>query len=233
MPSLRQIVEESDTRHGRAFDITIQALIVISAVSFAVETLPDLSANTLLTLQIAESMIVVVFTVEYLLRLFLSEKKLRFIFSFYGLIDLLAILPFYLALGLDFRSLRIFRLARLALLLKLFRYNKAARRLKLAFRLVREEVMVFGFFSMALIYLSAVAIYYFEHEAQPDVFVSVFDGIWWAVVTLTTVGYGDVVPITVGGNIFTFFVLIVGLGMIAIPSGLVASALGKVRETEE
>lgn len=233
MPSLRQIVEESDTRHGRAFDITIQALIVISAVSFAVETLPDLSANTLLTLQIAESMIVVVFTVEYLLRVFLSEKKLRFIFSFYGLIDLLAILPFYLALGLDFRSLRIFRLARLALLLKLFRYNKAARRLKLAFRLVREEVMVFGFFSMALIYLSAVAIYYFEHEAQPDVFVSVFDGIWWAVVTLTTVGYGDVVPITAGGKMFTFFVLIVGLGMIAIPSGLVASALGKVRETEE
>lgn len=233
MPSLRQIVEESDTRHGRAFDITIQALIVISAVSFAVETLPDLSSTTLLTLQIAESMIVVVFTVEYLLRLFLSEKKLRFIFSFYGLIDLLAILPFYLALGLDFRSLRIFRLARLALLLKLFRYNKAARRLKLAFRLVREEVMVFGFFSMALIYLSAVAIYYFEHDAQPDVFVSVFDGIWWAVVTLTTVGYGDVVPITVGGKIFTFFVLIVGLGMIAIPSGLVASALGKVRETEE
>lgn len=233
MPSLRQIVEESDTRHGRAFDITIQALIVISAVSFAVETLPDLSANTLLTLQIAESMIVVVFTVEYLLRVFLSEKKLRFIFSFYGLIDLLAILPFYLALGLDFRSLRIFRLARLALLLKLFRYNKAARRLKLAFRLVREEVMVFGFFSMALIYLSAVAIYYFEHEAQPDVFVSVFDGIWWAVVTLTTVGYSDVVPITAGGKMFTFFVLIVGLGMIAIPSGLVASALGKVRETEE
>jgi len=93
--------------------------------------------------------------------------------------------------------------------------------------------LVFGLFSLALIYLSAVGIYHFEHEAQPEVFVSVFDGIWWATVTLTTVGYGDVVPITIGGKVFTFFVFIVGLSMIAVPSGLVASALSKVRELEK
>ena len=93
--------------------------------------------------------------------------------------------------------------------------------------------MVFGLFSLALIYLSAVGIYHFEHEAQAEVFVSVFDGIWWATVTLTTVGYGDVVPITIGGKVFTFFVFIVGLSMIAVPSGLVASALSKVRELEK
>ena len=233
MTSLKKVVLDSDTRHGRAFDIVIQVLIVVSAIGFAVETLPDLSPRALLILQITEAVILILFTIEYLLRLYVSEKKFGFIFSFYGVIDLLAILPFYLGLTLDLRSLRLLRLARLAVMFKLFRYNKAANRLKRAFAEVKQEVMVFGFFSLALIYLSAVAIYYFEHEAQPEVFVSVFDGIWWAVVTLTTVGYGDIVPITLGGKIFTFFVLMIGLGMIAIPSGLVASALGRVRESEK
>ena len=233
MTSLKQIVEETDTRMGKVFDLTIQILIVASAVSFAIETLPGLSSTTARLLAISEALIIGLFTVEYLLRFYSSQKKLSFVFSFYGLIDLAAVLPFYLAVGLDLRSLRIFRLARLAILLKLFRFSKAARRFQLAFKLVREEILVFGLFSLALIYLSAVGIYHFEHEAQPEVFVSVFDGIWWATVTLTTVGYGDVVPITTGGKVFTFFVFIVGLSMIAVPSGLVASALSKVRELEK
>ena len=233
MTSLKQIVEETDTRMGKVFDLTIQILIVVSAVSFAIETLPGLSSTTIRLLAISEAVIIGVFTAEYLLRLYLSQKKLSFVFSFYGLIDLAAVLPFYLALGLDLRSLRIFRLARLAILLKIFRFSKAARRFQLAFKLVKEEILVFGLFSLALIYLSAVGIYHFEHEAQPEVFVSVFDGIWWATVTLTTVGYGDVVPITTGGKVFTFFVFIVGLSMIAVPSGWVASALSKVRELEK
>ena len=233
MTSLKQIVEETDTRMGKVFDLTIQILIVVSAVSFAIETLPGLSSTMIRLLAISEAVIIGVFTAEYLLRLYLSQKKLSFVFSFYGLIDLAAVLPFYLALGLDLRSLRIFRLARLAILLKIFRFSKAARRFQLAFKLVKEEILVFGLFSLALIYLSAVGIYHFEHEAQPEVFVSVFDGIWWATVTLTTVGYGDVVPITTGGKVFTFFVFIVGLSMIAVPSGLVASALSKVRELEK
>ena len=233
MTSLKQILEETDTRMGKVFDLTIQILIVVSAVSFAIETLPGLSSTTIRLLAISEAVIIGVFTAEYLLRFYLSQKKLSFVFSFYGLIDLAAVLPFYLALGLDLRSLRIFRLARLAILLKIFRFSKAARRFQLAFKLVKEEILVFGLFSLALIYLSAVGIYHFEHEAQPEVFVSVFDGIWWATVTLTTVGYGDVVPITTGGKVFTFFVFIVGLSMIAVPSGLVASALSKVRELEK
>jgi voltage-gated potassium channel len=233
MTSLKQIVEETDTRMGKIFDLTIQILIVVSAVSFAIETLPGLSSTATRLLAISEAVIIVLFTAEYLLRFYSSQKKLSFVFSFYGLIDLAAVLPFYLAVGLDLRSLRIFRLARLAILLKLFRFSKAARRFQLAFKLVREEILVFGLFSLALIYLSAVGIYHFEHEAQPEVFVSVFDGIWWATVTLTTVGYGDVVPITTGGKVFTFFVFIVGLSMIAVPSGLVASALSKVRELEK
>jgi len=233
MPSFRKIVEQSDTRQGRAFDVAIQILIVVSAATFAIETLPGLSEDTLRLLQFSEAVIVILFTAEYLLRLYSSSRRLAFVFSFYGIIDLLAILPFYLALGFDLRSLRIFRLARLAVMLKLVRYSQAARRYQMAFKLVREEVVIFGLFSLALIYLSAVGIYFCEHKAQPEVFASVFDGLWWAIVTLTTVGYGDVVPITPGGKVFTFFVLIIGLGMIAIPSGLVASALSNVRNTGE
>jgi voltage-gated potassium channel len=213
--------------------MAIQILIVVSVATFAIETLPGLSEDTLRLLQFSEAVIVVVFTAEYLLRLYSSSRRLAFVFSFYGIIDLLAILPFYLALGFDLRSLRIFRLARLAVILKLVRYSQAARRYQMAFKLVREEVVIFGLFSLALIYLSAVGIYFCEHTAQPEVFASVFDGLWWAIVTLTTLGYGDVVPITPGGKVFTFFVLIIGLAMIAIPSGLVASALSKVRNTEE
>jgi voltage-gated potassium channel len=83
-----------------------------------------------------------------------------------------------------------------------------------------------------VLYLSAIGIYHFEHDAQPDKFSSVFDSLWWAVVTLTTVGYGDVFPITPGGRLFTFIVLVMGLGVIAVPSGLLASALSRVRAEE-
>jgi voltage-gated potassium channel len=86
--------------------------------------------------------------------------------------------------------------------------------------------------TLLLLYLSAVGIYYFEHDAQPDLYSSVFHSLWWAVATLTTVGYGDVYPITVGGRIFTFLVLLVGLGVVSVPAGLVASALSKAREMD-
>ena len=92
--------------------------------------------------------------------------------------------------------------------------------------------MVFLGIAVMLIYLSAVGIYYFEHEAQPDLFASVFHSLWWAVVTLTTVGYGDAFPVTLGGRTFTFAVLMAGLGIVAVPTGLLASALSRVREEE-
>jgi voltage-gated potassium channel len=92
---------------------------------------------------------------------------------------------------------------------------------------------MFGAVALVLIYLSAVGIYYFENSAQPEQFSSIFSSLWWSVVTLTTVGYGDVYPITVGGRIFTFVILMIGLGIIAIPSGMISSALTEARRLEE
>ena len=155
---------------------------------------------------------------EYVLRVVVADRKVAFIFSVHGLIDLAAILPFYIALGIDLRSIRAIRLLRFLRILKLVRYTRAIDRLRRAVGIAREELLVFLGGASLLIYLSAVGVYYFENEAQPEVFVSVFHSLWWSVVTLTTVGYGDVYPITLGGRIFAVVVLIAGLGMVAIPS---------------
>lgn len=101
-----------------------------------------------------------------------------------------------------------------------------------AFRIAREELVLFGVVALILIYLSSVGIYYFEHDAQPQAFASVFHCLWWSVSTLTTVGYGDVYPVTTGGRIFTSFILAIGLGIVAVPTGLFASALAKARDEE-
>jgi voltage-gated potassium channel len=117
--------------------------------------------------------------------------------------------------------------------MKLFRYSKAIRRFSRAFSIAKEEIVLFGVVTIMLLYLSAVGIYYFENEAQPEAFKSIFHSLWWAVATLTTVGYGDVYPITIGGRIFTFFILMIGLGIVAVPAGLLASALSKARMEEQ
>lgn len=232
MTSLKQIVEESDTIAGRAFDIVIQALIVISLVTFSLDTLPDLSADSRKVLDAIETITVLAFTAEYLLRIYVASSKSRFVFSFFGIVDLAAILPFYLTVGVDLRSLRAIRLLRLVRILKLARYNDAIRRFHRAFLISKEEIVLFFSVAAVLLYLAGVGIYYFENEAQPKAFASVFHSLWWAVATLTTVGYGDVYPVTVGGKCFTFLVLVIGLGVVSVPAGLVASALSKAREME-
>jgi voltage-gated potassium channel len=236
--TLRSIVNENDTRWGRVFELFIQFLIVVSLVTFSIETLPDLSGSTQMWLRYTEIVTVIFFTMEYLLRLFLAEKKPKFVFSFFGIIDLLAILPFYittffLSTSLDLRSVRAFRMLRLFRAFKIIRYSKAISRFHHALLIAREEIILFLIVTVMLIYFSAVGIYYFEHDVQPDKFTSVFHSLWWSVSTLTTVGYGDIYPVTIGGKIFTFGILLIGLGIISVPAGLVSSALSKAREMDD
>ena len=233
MISIKKLIESTDTWYGRAFDLFIQFLIIISIITFSIETIPTLSAESRQILRVIEIICVLIFTAEYLTRIIVCDNKLKFIFSFYGIIDLLAILPFYISTGIDLRSLRALRMLRLIRILKLVRYSKAVQRFHVALSIAKEELVLFVFLSLILIFFSAVGIYYFERVAQPESFSSVFQSLWWSIITLTTVGYGDVYPITVGGRIFTFFVLMIGLGFLAIPTGLIASAMGKAREMEE
>ncbi|MBU0961980.1 MAG: ion transporter [Proteobacteria bacterium] len=231
--TLSEIINETDTILGKAFALSIQMLIVTSLISFSISTLPNLSKGTVNLLRIVEIFTVCIFTIEYLLRILVAEKKLKFIFSFFGLVDLAAILPFYIATGFDIRSVRIFRLLRLVRILKLLKYSKATTLFHRALIISKEELILFGFVASIMLYLSAVGIYYFENPAQPDHFKSVFHCLWWAITTLTTVGYGDMFPVTTGGKLFTFFVLTVGLGIVAIPTGLVASALSQARNEDK
>lgn len=147
---------------------------------------------------------IVVFSIEYLLRIYVADSKREYIFSFYGIIDLIAILPFYLSFFIDLRALRAFRIFRIFRALKLVRYNKAMGRFGVATKIVKEEMVLFFICTLILIFLVSAGIYYFENEAQPDVFKSVPHSLWWAIVTLTTVGYVDVYPITTGGGSLLF-----------------------------
>jgi voltage-gated potassium channel len=226
---LKNIVEDSDSKSGRVFDVSIQCLIVISLITFSIETLPSFRW----WLYAIEVVTVAIFTIEYILRLTLADRKREFAFSFFGIIDLLSILPFYISTGVDLRSIRAFRLLRLFRAFKLVRYSKAIQRFHRALLIAREELILYFIVTVMLGYLAAVGIYYCETDAQPEKFTSVFHSLWWAVATLTTVGYGDVYPITAGGKIFTFLMLLVGLGIVSVPAGIVSSALQAARELED
>lgn len=227
---LKNLVELNNTKRSKRFAFFIQFLIILSAITFSIETLPNLKPQTRVVLYSIETFCVIVFSFEYIARIYVADNKFKFIFSFFGIIDLLAILPFYLSFGIDLRSLRLLRMFRLFRLFKLVRYNKAMKHFAQAMMSAKEQIILFLIITIMLIYFAAVGIYYFENEAQPEHFTSVFDSLWWSIVTLTTVGYGDVYPITVGGRIFTFFILLIGLGIVAIPTGIISSSLTKAVE---
>jgi len=155
---VRRVVEASDSKLGVSFDWTIQIFIILSLISFSIETLPNLSNSTSEFLYLVEIASVVVFTAEYLLRLWVSKKPQSFIFSFYGLIDLLAILPFYFSSGLDLRAIRSIRLLRIFRILKLIRYTKAMNRFHRAIVIAWEELVLFFCTTLILLYISAVGI---------------------------------------------------------------------------
>lgn len=230
--TLKQVVEESNTLSGRLFDFTVQSLVLVSIVSFSIETLPAISSETRQFLGWVEIATVSLFTLEYALRLAVADSRRGFALSFFGIVDLVAILPFYLSLGVDLRSIRVVRFLRIFRLFKLARYSRAMKRLARALSIAREELLLFGAVTLVILYIAAVGIYYFERDAQPERFASVFHSLWWAVVTLTTVGYGDIYPVTTGGRFFTFIVLAVGLGVVAVPTGILASALSAARQEE-
>ena len=232
---IRNTVQRSDTVSGRVFDAVVLVLIVVFLVAMALSTVPGLSPAERAALATTEMILAALFTVEYLLRVWTARNKWSYILSFYGWVDLLSVLPFWLSLvsvGLDLRVLRALRLIRV---FRVFRIARGAiARLGRAAMYAREEALVFLVVTLVLLYIAATGIHHFESEAQPEKFRSVLDSLWWAVVTLTTVGYGDAYPVTVGGRVFTFIVLLLGMGVVAVPAGLVASGLSRaVAETQE
>ena len=209
------------------FDFFIYFLIIISIILFSIETIPNLSQNIISILNIINSIIYVIFIIEYIYHIY--TNKFKFIFSFYGIIDALVIIPFFLFLTIDLKVLRSFRLLRLIKILKFLKNSKIIKNFKQIFFEIKNELYLFLVSTFILILFAGFGIYLFEHNAQPENFGSIFHGLWWAVITLTTIGYGDIYPITVGGKIFTSFISILGLGVVAAPAGLFASTLTKIK----
>lgn len=229
------------------FDYFIVTLIMLNVVAMAIETLNNLHPGTIHILRIFEIGSIVIFSLEYIARIYISDLTfpannkaksiLKFILSPYGFVDLLAILPFYLPflLKIDLRFLRIIRLIRFFRIFKLSRYNTSLRLIKDVFKEKRGEIGITFFIAFLLLLVSGFIMYIIENPAQPEQFPDVFAALWWAVATLTTVGYGDIAPITPWGKVVSSFVAFIGIGLIALPTGIISAGFIekiKVRKQE-
>ncbi|MGB5624420.1 MAG: ion transporter [Woeseiaceae bacterium] len=228
---------QGDSGISRAVDVFLVALIAGSVIAVILESMPSMEARYSRALSIFEIITVGVFTVEYLLRIWSSveqeseagnsplQARLHYMTSFHAIIDIVAILPFYLLVfglagSVDMRFLRAVRLLRV---LKLTRYSAAMNMVFITFRENGRALSAAFLILLTVMLLAASGMYYFERESQPDDFGSIPAAMWWAFATLTTVGYGDVTPITVGGKIFGALITVVGIGMVALPTSILAS----------
>ena len=222
-----------EDRISRACDYLIVMTILVNLAILVINTF-DFSSKIQVYLDVTEAVTVVLFIIEYVLRIFTAdlrypergpvESRIYFIFSLEGLVDLLALLPYFflmLPAGIvAFRILRVFRV------FHLFRINAQYDAFNVVIDVLREKKEQI-FSSVLLIFIlmlaSSVAIYSLEHEAQPEAFSNAFSGMWWSVSTLLTVGYGDIYPITIAGRVFTIITAFLGVGMVAIPTGIISA----------
>ena len=211
--------------------LSLQLLIVYSVVTMALETMPSLESYDQF-FRVSEIVVVTVFTIEYLVAWWLSDNRLKHPFRLLSILDLLAILPFYLSLTIDLRTVRAIRLMRIFRVLKLGRYNRAMRTIGMALKRTGPEIGVVFLGAGIMIVISAMALYYAEHDAQPQVYSSIPASLWWAVTTLTTVGYGDVSPITPTGKIVAAVVMLTGIGLIALPTSLISGAMTDILQEQ-
>lgn len=213
-------LNDKNNKLAKAIDIFIYSIIFITVIDHGLQTM-DSMAEYHLYLESWETVPIVLFSIEYLLRVYSAPNRLKFLFSFWGLVDIIALIPYYLGLPADLREIRVLRF------LSLLKYDPASKNISVAFNRIKKELIIFSILAVFILYISAVGIYHFENPAQPDKFPDIFHSMWWAVATLTTVGYGDVFPITNGGKIFASLVVYVGLGLIALPAGLIGGAFSE------
>ncbi len=227
---LREIVKiDGAHRLSVPFDRVITVSIVIAIIHLTLETERELLEAHRFLFQVVELVLTVIFTVEYILRLIAYSKNkngsfLSYVFSLAMLIDLLALIPFYLTLlPIDLRYLRIFRLFRIARIFKLARYNKAINVVHTVMKERKDLLTVSFVLIFFILYIVSALMYYIENAAQPEEFSSIIKTMWWGVATLTTVGYGDIYPITALGRVLGGIIAILGIGLFAIPAGIIAS----------
>ena len=236
----------TDASHGRIaskiFDGVIMSLIVFSVVSVFLCTfrIPDWLFRLLIRMEFYS---LIVFTIEYALRIWTADclypelgpirARIRYITSGMAIIDLISILPvFFPILPRNLVGIRMFRLVRLLRVFKLNRYSEALTAIEEVFRNKAQQMIASIFFVSIILIIASLLIYYAEHDAQPDHFNNAFSGLWWAVATLTTVGYGDIYPITTTGRILGALIAILGIGMVAVPTSILSAGFMEMIEKQ-
>ena len=233
MWEILDVAREGDSV-SRAFDIGILTLIFLNVVAVILGSVASIYDEFSRAFDIFENVSIAVFAVEYLARVWSCtidprfsgpvRGRLRFAFSPMALVDLIAILPFFVPyLGLDFRAIRILRLLRILRVAKVWRYYAALQLMGNVFKAKKEELVLTGVVMVLILVLSSTLLFYAESSAQPKVFSSIPAAMWWAVATLTTVGYGDMYPVTAFGKICAGIIEVLGIGMFAIPTGILGA----------
>lgn len=219
---------------SKAFDFALLLLIFLNVAMVIVSTF-TLPARMARVLDTVEAVSAVIFTVEYILRVWTSDllrpkispakARIRYVFSFMAIIDLLAVLPFYIPMiiPVDLRVLRMFRVIRLLRIIKVNRYTTALARVGAVLRRKASQLISSLFVVAVLMIIASILMYNAEHDAQPEVFKNAFSGLWWAIATLTTVGYGDIYPITIIGKVLSAVIALLGIGLVAVPTGIISA----------
>jgi len=235
-------VAQLDDTASRAFDIAILSLIFLNVIAVIIGSIRDVEARFGTFLDLFETISVIIFTVEYMARLWACTYtkcfsrpvlgRIRFAFRPMSVIDFVAVFPFYLPfLGIDLRSLRILRLLRIIRVAKVGRYFSSLQIINRVLQSKKEELVLTLIMMCMLVILSSSILYACENPVQPEAFSSIPATMWWAVATLTTVGYGDMFPITLLGKICASIIAILGIGMFALPTGILGA--GFVEEIQK
>lgn len=226
---LHEVIYEADTPMGKGFDIALLVLIVLSIILVMLESIKSLYAQYYWEFYTAEWIITILFTIEYILRIISIRKPKRYIFSFYGVVDFLSTIPTYMALfiggGNLFFAVRALRLLRVFRVLKITRYMGESNKLMDALKNSRPKILVFLFAVFIICIIMGTVMHLVEGEAGG--FDNIPLSIYWCIVTLTTVGFGDIAPVTPLGRFIASFIMITGYGIIAVPTGIVSAEYSK------
>lgn len=222
---LFEIIFKSNTKEGKIFDVILIIVITVSVIAVILDSIPDINSNWHNTFINIEWVITIFFTLEYLLRIYIARKPYKYIFSFYGIIDLLATLPTYLGLiltgGASLLVIRALRLLRIFRVFKLSRYTSAGNIINKSLSASKAKIGVFLFAVLTVVIIIGTMMYLVE--GAENGFTSIPTGIYWTIVTITTVGYGDIAPMTTLGQFIASLTMLTGYAIIAVPTGIVSA----------
>jgi voltage-gated potassium channel len=232
---IHEIIYEADTPGGRLFDILLIFAIIFSLILVMLDSVSSIHDKYIEFFYIAEWAVTILFSIEYVLRIVATNKPFKYIFSFYGIVDLLSTMPLYLSLIIignsPLMTLRALRLLRVFRILKVTKYIGAGNRLAVALRSSLPKIFVFLYSVIIVSFIIGTIMYLVEGPASG--FTSIPRSIYWTIVTLTTVGYGDIHPMTPVGQLIATFVMILGYGIIAVPTGIVGAEYATNKETKQ